>query len=226
MILIRVFTNFQNKQRIKSILKKKSSLLKREINYILDNPILLRHYKWFLNTKGEVKEYRKKLELDNYQAMKKHILYQDPSGKTKGCGCKLCVLRNIEKREYEYYKTATREFKKLQIAELRIDLLKGELQNSYTMGYSELPLTIFEEAILNKVGFKVANRRLIKAIEAGTEATATQRVRRIEQINVPSQISSNIKAMLFNLEGVMINRQASYNKYSSARRNIQKKALL
>lgn len=227
-----------DKMSIKSLLKNRSLLNKKEIKEVLSNQKLLRHYKWFLFTPGlsksekelkkeSVADLRVKWKLSTYQQLKHHILLEDPSGKTKGCGCIICSLRHKEYKQKKSLLSFGKEMKKFNHINNKIYLMKMGLERKYgddfdLEKYGE-SIDPFESEIFDKLGGSMVRKEIINVLVPGTTSSI---IRKIQNGTSIPRIDERTKRIQFDLNGKIINIKNSLDEYQKFRRNLQQSLLL
>lgn len=145
------------------LLIRSSSLTLLQVKEIMTNQALFRHFKWFLKPNDNILNMRKKYHLTEYDDIKLHVLHQDPSGKTNGCGCILCSLKHYEYIQKHTLKSFNKEIKKLSFIEDFVYKKKAKLftQNGpdYAILEHEGELNEFEDKIFDQIGGSVFRRQ-------------------------------------------------------------------
>lgn len=85
-----------------TIIVLKSSLLEADKKKILFEKNLRKYSRYLTVSKEDILKARALIGLDDISKVAKHILLYDPSGRTEGCGCKLCIYKNKEYKNSKF----------------------------------------------------------------------------------------------------------------------------
>lgn len=207
--ILHIYNVLPYKSQIALLLKEHSNLTGKERKEVLSNQKLTRYYKLFLRPRSEQKfETRAKYKLFTYQNVKKHILMQDPSGKTKGCGCMYCVTKHLE---YKY----TKEYNLHRTTKKRLEIMENVLNQQSTINNE-----VFDRFGKTLRKYKAKVQTPIKNIKGEVLYSS---ILTVKEIKDPLQMQRRIAHKLFECEGKLIDSEKKMKDIIAFRKLLQTK---